>query len=79
MAGPVDRDPALVQRDVREGYVTRVRAEAVYGVVLDGQAAVDASATARQRGDLRACGAEVPPSDSRDTVSGTGAVKPQSP
>ena len=50
---PVDRDPALVQRDVREGYVTRVRAEAVYGVVLDGQAAVDASATERLRSDLR--------------------------
>jgi N-methylhydantoinase B len=46
---PVDRDPGRVARDVAEGYVTRARAEAVYGVVLDAAGAVDAAATARQR------------------------------
>ena len=46
---PIDRDPARVARDVAEGYVTRARAEAVYGVVLDAAGAVDAAATARRR------------------------------
>ena len=45
---PADRDPARVARDVAEGYVTRARAEAVYGVVLDATGAVDAAATARR-------------------------------
>jgi N-methylhydantoinase B/oxoprolinase/acetone carboxylase alpha subunit len=50
----VDREPGRVASDVSEGYVTRARAEAVYGVVLDATGAVDAAATVRRRADLRA-------------------------
>jgi N-methylhydantoinase B len=46
---PFDRDPARVARDVAEGYVTRDRAETVYGVVLDASGVVDIEATARRR------------------------------
>jgi N-methylhydantoinase B len=46
---PVDRDPSLVAHDVAEGYVTRGRAETVYGVVLDVAGAVDAAATEEWR------------------------------
>lgn len=47
---PFERDPLLVLRDVREGYVTREAAEADYGVILsdDGEQ-VDAAATAHRR------------------------------
>jgi N-methylhydantoinase B len=45
---PEERDPARVQADVEEGYVTAERADARYGVVIrDG--AVDAAATAERR------------------------------
>jgi len=50
---PFDRDPARVARDVAEGYVTRSRAETVYGVVFDVAGALDAMATERRRSDLR--------------------------
>jgi N-methylhydantoinase B len=50
---PLERDPARVVRDVAEGYVTRSRAEAVYGVVLDSAGALEAAATERRRLDLR--------------------------
>jgi N-methylhydantoinase B len=51
---PVDRDPARVAHDVAEGYVTRERAESVYGVGLDESGAVDAAATEKRRAKLRA-------------------------
>ena len=35
-----------------EGYVTRARAEVVYGLALDAAGAVDAAATVRRRADL---------------------------
>ena len=50
---PIDRDPPLVARDVAEGYVTRERAESVYGVVIDASGAIDAGATERRRAELR--------------------------
>ena len=50
---PVDRDPAGVARDVAEGYVTRARAETIYGVVLDATGAIDVAATERRRAALR--------------------------
>jgi N-methylhydantoinase B len=50
---PVDRDPARVAHDVAEGYVTRSRAETVYGAVFDAVGALDAAATERRRADLR--------------------------
>jgi len=47
---PRDRDLALVARDVRDGYVSRERAEVDYGVVLtEGSFEVDA----RRRAALR--------------------------
>ncbi len=46
---PIERDPARVKHDVDEGYVTRARAEAVYGVVLDPTGAVDSRATTALR------------------------------
>jgi N-methylhydantoinase B len=50
---PLERDPASVAADVREGYVTAAAAAATYGVVLrDG--VPDAAATAARRETLRA-------------------------
>jgi N-methylhydantoinase B len=50
---PFERDPAHVVRDVAEGYVTRSRAEAIYGVVLDSAGTLDAAATERRRSGSR--------------------------
>ncbi|HYA53721.1 MAG TPA: hydantoinase B/oxoprolinase family protein, partial [Streptosporangiaceae bacterium] len=53
---PLERDPALVARDVRWGKVSLAAAAADYGVVLTGPAddpVVDGEATDRLRGDLR--------------------------
>jgi N-methylhydantoinase B len=47
---PLERDPALVARDVVEGYVTPERAREDYGVAVDGLTGeVDADETARLR------------------------------
>jgi N-methylhydantoinase B len=47
---PYDRDPALVLRDVREGYVSREAASQEYGVVMTGDGnAIDQEATDRRR------------------------------
>src|SRR5215471_12949338 len=54
---PLDRDPALVARDVRWGKVSSSAAAADYGVVLAGSAddpVVDGEATVALRSDLRA-------------------------
>jgi N-methylhydantoinase B len=53
----LERDPALVARDVRWGKVSAAAAVADYGVVLTGSEddpVVDGDATGRLRGDLRA-------------------------
>jgi N-methylhydantoinase B len=48
---PLDRDPAMVLRDVRDGVVSETAAAEVYGVVLSGDgSAVDDAATAALRG-----------------------------
>jgi N-methylhydantoinase B len=49
---PFTRDPDLVLRDVRRGYYTAAQAEALFGVVLAGDA-VDGTATAARRGALK--------------------------
>ena len=49
---PLERDPARVKYDVDEGYVTKERAEEVYGVALDESGMVDEAATARRRAKL---------------------------
>ncbi len=56
---PLDRDPERVRADVLEGWVSRERAEADYGVVLTGDVEdesvlVDADATRARRAQLRA-------------------------
>ncbi|MBI0535241.1 hydantoinase B/oxoprolinase family protein [Roseomonas sp. KE2513] len=53
---PVERDPARVARDVREGYVSRALALSTYRVVLDGRGEVDEMATRslRARTDIAA-------------------------
>jgi N-methylhydantoinase B len=47
---PHEREPQRVADDVREGWVSRERAEAVYGVSLDAAGHVDRPATAKLRG-----------------------------
>jgi N-methylhydantoinase B len=47
---PFDREPERVAQDVRNGFVSRASAEALYGVVLTGDgASVEAAATAERR------------------------------
>ena len=46
---PLDRDPMSVKRDVEEGYVSRERAESVYGVVFEASGEVDPMATRERR------------------------------
>ncbi|SLK02367.1 hydantoinase B/oxoprolinase family protein [Novosphingobium mathurense] len=49
---PLERDPAVVAREIREGLVSVDGARA-YGVVADGTGAVEAEATARLRDTMR--------------------------
>jgi N-methylhydantoinase B len=58
---PLERDPQLVRRDVRDGYVTIAGAARTYGVVIEGDPdydpeglAIDVAATERLRAALRA-------------------------
>ncbi|HYM84403.1 MAG TPA: hydantoinase B/oxoprolinase family protein [Candidatus Dormibacteraeota bacterium] len=51
---PLERDPALVEADVAEGFVTPASAEREYGVVLGADGAVDLAATEQLRTRLRA-------------------------
>src|SRR6201999_3178314 len=48
---PLDRDPADVARDVRDGAVSAHWARELYGVVLDGET-VDQAATERRRSEM---------------------------
>ncbi len=51
---PPERDPERVRHDVSEGWVSRERAESVYGVVLDERGELDAEATERRRAVIAA-------------------------
>jgi N-methylhydantoinase B len=51
---PWERAAQLVRHDAIEGWITRERAAAVYGVVLGDDDAVDAGATAARRAALAA-------------------------
>jgi N-methylhydantoinase B len=42
---PKSRDPERVLQDVREGIVSRNRAEEVYGIVIDDNMEIDKTAT----------------------------------
>ena len=50
---PLQREPERVLRDLEEGWITRERAETVYGLVLNSAGRVDAAATQRRRAELR--------------------------
>src|SRR5438105_6911811 len=50
---PLERDPGAVLRDVRNGLLSREKAEADYGVVVDG-GKVDSAASAKRRAEIRA-------------------------
>ena len=52
---PLERDPVLVAREIRQGLVSAGGARA-YGVVADDQGCIDVAATARLRDELRADG-----------------------
>jgi len=53
--GPaLDRDPSRVAHQVREGWITRDRAERVYGVLLDETSQVDWDETRSKRAELAA-------------------------
>lgn len=49
---PLERDPARVKHDLDEGWITRDRAEQIYGLVLDRNGFVDLPATSRRRQEL---------------------------
>jgi N-methylhydantoinase B len=51
---PLEREPARVVADLAEGYVTRAAAQAVYGVALREDGAVDPAATEARRAALGA-------------------------
>jgi N-methylhydantoinase B len=52
---PLERPPAAVRSDVRDGYISRETAREAYGVVLSGEPpAVDEAATADRRASMRA-------------------------
>jgi N-methylhydantoinase B len=50
---PIRRDPERVARDVKNGIVTRERANEIYGVVLRDDASVDSEATGARRRAIR--------------------------
>jgi N-methylhydantoinase B len=51
---PLERDPAMVLKDVRNEFVSPAKAAADYGVVLDTATwTVDEAATARRRAEIR--------------------------
>jgi N-methylhydantoinase B/oxoprolinase/acetone carboxylase alpha subunit len=50
---PDERDIARVAKDVREGWITRERAETVYGVVFAGDGTIDGHATEQRRAQIR--------------------------
>ena len=53
LGDPLLRDPALVARDLADGYVHEQLARQVYGVVLDADGGVDEAATATARAEIR--------------------------
>lgn len=56
---PLERDPELVGKEIRQGLVTPAGAKA-YGVVADGEGVVDAAATETLRAEMRSGRAELP-------------------
>jgi N-methylhydantoinase B len=67
---PLDRDPAQVEYDVRQGYVSEKAAEDMYGIVFSNRNSheVDVVATQRRRSELRSQGLPVDEADSHTNV-----------
>lgn len=72
---PLQRDPALVGADVRDGYVTVTHAAAAYGVVCDEAGVVDAEATGVRRAELRERRLGSAPTTGDSAAQTTGAVQ----
>jgi N-methylhydantoinase B len=68
---PLERDLALVAADVAEGYVTREAAARIYGAVWRAEA-IDETATARRRAELKAARPRVRVTAAPDLVSERG-------
>jgi N-methylhydantoinase B len=66
---PLDRPVEQVEEDLREGYISRQRAEGCYGIVFDTQGRVDRPATEAMRAKLRALAGTV----SRPELEDAGA------
>jgi N-methylhydantoinase B len=52
LGDPLDREPARVARDLRQGYISEAQAKNVYGVIISG-GKVDEQATEAQRAEIR--------------------------
>ena len=55
---PEDRETKRVKHDLDEGWITRARAESVYGLVLDGAGGIDKAGTEERRREIRASPSE---------------------
>ena len=55
---PLERDPLAVAEDVRQEKLSAAHAEAAYGVIVDGDAALDVAATETLRQKRRGAAAE---------------------
>ena len=55
---PLERDPLAVAEDVRQEKLSAAHAEAEYGVVVDGNAALDVAATEILRQERRGASAK---------------------
>ena len=51
---PLERDPARVQHDVAEGWISATRAREIYGVVIDVHGDVDTAQTNARRSEMQA-------------------------
>ena len=55
---PEDRETKRVKHDLDEGWITRARAESVYGLVLDRAGGIDKAGTEVRRREIRASSSE---------------------
>jgi N-methylhydantoinase B len=56
---PLERDLAMLEHDVRCGYVSRHAAETIYGAVFDADGGIARGASAKRRAEMRAQGLPV--------------------
>jgi len=59
LGNPLERDPTMVRNDVRNGYVSKERAEELYGVVVektDGEYSVNEALTRKARRNTASSG-----------------------